>query len=234
MKKIIITLTLLCIRAFSFSQNDAVLTYENDYSDKVGTGKVITTIYESQGKARVESINASTSSSFGAPRTDTQNVLIFDFTTQKETHLNAKQNTAVVMPFIVTTMEKQMMPQMGLDYVVQNLGSDTAAGYKCTHYLLTTTSSKYKNYPSAKKDVWVTNDLGTGNLFFVGAYLYLPLSSYQATKLTDAGATGIVVKWQAMDPISKQPNICRLVNYNAGTLRKDVFLVPSNYTVVQR
>ncbi len=233
MKKIII-MPFICISIFSFSQTDAILTYKNDYSDKLATGKVITTIYESKNKARVESINTQTSSSFGPPKTESQNILIFDFTTQKETHLNAKQNRAVVMPFMVTTMEKNMMPAMGIDYVVQNEGSEKVNGYNCTHFTITTTSSKNKNFPPAKKDVWITNDLGTGNLFFVSPYLYFPLGSYEATKLTSAGGTGIVVKWQVMDPISKQPNTCTLTSYQPGKLKNDIFSAPSNYTVVQQ
>src|ERR1044071_4722081 len=137
MKKITIV-PFICISIFSFSQTDAVLTYENAYSNKIATGKVITTIYESQNKARVESTNSQTASSFGPPKTESQNILIFDFTTQKETHLNAKQHIAAVMPFVVTTMEKTMMPTMGLDYVVQNEGSEKVNGYNCTHFTITT------------------------------------------------------------------------------------------------
>jgi hypothetical protein len=231
--KFIIVLTFICTSFFSFSQTDAILTYENNYSDKIATGKVVTTIYESKEKARVESTNTQTSSSFGPPKTESQNILIFDFTAQKETHLNAKQNIAAVMPFMVTTMEKQMMPALGVDYVVQNLGAETVNGYKCTHFTIITTSSKNKNYPPAKKDVWITNDIGSNNLFFAGPYLYLPLGSYEATKLVDAGGTGIVVKWQVMDPISNQPNICTLTNYQPGKLKNDIFSAPSNYTIVQ-
>ena len=224
----------ICISIFSFSQTDAVLTYENNYSDKIATGKVTTTIYESQNKARVESINAQTTSSFGPATTENQNILIFDFTTQKETHLNAKQHIASVMPFMVNTMEKTMMANMGLDYVVQKEGSEKVNGYNCTHFSITTVSSKNKNFPPAKKDVWITNDLGTGNLFFAAPYIYFPLGSYEATQLTKAGGTGIVVKWQVTDPISKQPNICTLTSYKPGKLKSDIFSVPSNYTVVQR
>jgi hypothetical protein len=234
MRVFVLLLSFVAISNFSLAQNDAVLTYENSYSDKIASGKVVTTIFESQGKARVESTNTQTQSSFGAPKTESQNVLIYDFASQKETHLNAKQNMAAVMPFIVITTEKRMMPAMGTDYTVENLGQETVGVYKCNHFVITTISAKNKNLPAAKKDVWITNDLGTGNLFFVSPYLYLPVGSYHASKLLAAGGTGIVVKWQTTDPLSHQPNICTLTNYQTGKIRKDVFSVPSNYAVTQQ
>ncbi len=233
MKKIIGFALCISTLHICFAQNDAILTYEDNYSDKLGTGKVTTIIYESQNKARVESTNAQTASAIGTPNTASQNILIYDFTAQKETHLIASQNRAVVMPFLIVTTENRMMSMMGTDYVVQTIGTETVSGYHCTHYVMTTTSSKNKNFPPSKKEIWITNDLGKGNLYFISPYLYIPLGSYQATKLASAGGTGIVVKWQITDPISNQPHVCTLVNYQPGKPRKDVFTPPSNYTVAE-
>ena len=55
-----------------------------------------------------------------------------------------------------------------------------------------------------------------------------------AKRLTDAGADGVVVKWQIMDPISKKPNICTLISYQKKSLPASTFSPPSGYTVMQR
>jgi hypothetical protein len=233
MKKIILLFVISFILQKSFAQVDAMLVYENEYSDNIATGKVTTTIYESKGKARIESTNAQTKSSFGAPVTKDQNAIIFDFSTQKETHLNAKMNMAVSTAFTAVTMEQQMKT-LGTDHTVQNLGAEKVGNYNCTHYAITTTNSKNKNMPPAKKEVWITNDLGNANIFFVGQYLYYPLGCDAAKKITDAGATGIVVKWQVEDPVSKKPNICTLVSYQKKSLPASTFSPPAGYTVMQR
>ena len=233
MKKIILLLCITCTLKTSFAQVEGILTYQNNYDDKIGTGQVTTTIYESKSKARIESINAQTKSAIGAPSTKSQNVILFDFDKSQETHLSAERNTAIVTGFTMTLMEQQMK-SMGTDYVVQNLGAEKVGTYNCTHYVMTSSSSKYKNLPPGKKEFWITNDLGTANLFFVGQYLYYPIGCYAAKKLTDAGATGVVVKWQIMDPISKQPNICTLISFQKKSLPASTFSPPSGYTVMQR
>src|SRR5580700_1520630 len=136
MKKLFILLLVLQGGFLAFGQTDAILTYENDYSSKISSGKVITTIYESQNKARVESTNSETTSSFGAPKTESQNILLYDFTSQKQTHLNAKTNFAAVANFDVIALESRMLA-MGTDYAIQNLGTEQVGNYNCTHYVIT-------------------------------------------------------------------------------------------------
>lgn len=233
MKKIILLIVVTFLLKISFAQTEGVLTYENVYDDQLGTGKVTTTIYESKSKARIESTNAQTKSAIGTPSTKEQNVIIFDFDKSNETHLDAKRNMAYITPFTTTTMEQQMKA-IGTDYIVQNIGSEKVGSYNCTHYTITTTSSKYKNMTPAKKDVWITKDLGSANFFYVGSYLYYPQGSAVAKKLADAGATGIVVKWQIMDPVSKKPNICNLISYQKKSLPASTFMPPSGYQVMQR
>jgi hypothetical protein len=59
-------------------------------------------------------------------------------------------NTVVTTGF-TTVMIEQCMQAMGTDYVVQNIGAEKVGSYNCTHYTITTTSSKYKNMPPQKK-----------------------------------------------------------------------------------
>jgi hypothetical protein len=234
MKKMMLLLCITCTLKICFAQSQVqgILIYQNNYDDKLGTGQVTTTIYEGNGKARIESINAQTKSAIGAPSTKSQNVILFDFDKSQETHLNAERNTAIVTGFTVTLMEQQMKT-MGTDMNIQNLGAEKIGNYNCTHYVLTTTSTKYK-IPPAQKDVWITNDLGAGNIFYVGSYLYYPQGTYHAQKLAAAGATGIVVQWSAMDPISKKPLVCSLISYQKKSLPASTFSPPSGYTVMQR
>ncbi|HLY70164.1 MAG TPA: DUF4412 domain-containing protein, partial [Puia sp.] len=147
--------------------------------------------------------------------------------------LNAQMKTAVTTGF-TTIMMEQRMQAMGTDFIVQNIGAEKVGNYNCTHYTITTTNSKYKNMPPAKKDVWITNDLGSGNLFYVGSYLYYPKGSAVAIKLTDLGAIGVVVKWSVNDPISKKPLVCNLISYQPKRIPAGNFSPPPNFTVIQR
>ncbi len=232
MKKIILLLCITCAIKISFAQVEGVLVYENSYSNSLGTGKVTTTIYESKSQARVESINAETKSAIGSPSTQSQNVIIFDFDKSKETHLDAKRNTAYSTPFTITITDQQMK-SLGTEITVKNLGKEKVRNYNCTHFAMITRYSKTK-LPSSKRDIWITKDIGNGNVFYVGQYLYYPLGSSAAKKLTDASGDGVVVKWQIIDPVSKKPNVCTLLSYQKKSLPASTFLPPSGYRVVQR
>ena len=74
---------------------NGVLKYESDYDMAGEVGKVLTTIYENDSKGRVESTNIQTKSSIGTPTTKDQNVLLFDFSKQQETHLQTLTSRAI-------------------------------------------------------------------------------------------------------------------------------------------
>jgi hypothetical protein len=231
MKKIILLLFVNLLLQQAFSQiAQGIFTYENVYDDQLGTGKVVTVFSESKSMFRVESTNAQTKSALGAPTTKEQNVLIFDMDKLTETHLNAERKTAVTMPFLVTATEERMKAVKG-ELTIQNLGQEMVGNYHCTHFVLTNSNSKYK---TIQKDVWITKDLGLGNFFYISPYLYYPKGSPPAQKMISAGADGVVVKWQIMDPVSKKPNICTLVSYQNKTLPATAFQVPAGYQTVQR
>ena len=154
-----------CTLKTSFAQVEGILTYENVYDDKLGLGK-LPQLFTKQSKARIESTNAQTKSAFGAPSTKDQNVILFDFDKSNETHLDSKRNMAIVTAFTMSSMEQQMKA-MGTEMTVQNLGAEKVGNYNCTHYVMTSSSSKYKNLPPGKKEFWITNDLGTTNLFLL-------------------------------------------------------------------
>src|SRR5450432_4873191 len=78
---------------------NGVLKYESDYDLAGSVGKVLTTIYETDSKGRIESKNIQTKSSFGTPVTKDQDVLLFDFSKQQETHLQTLTSRALVGPY---------------------------------------------------------------------------------------------------------------------------------------
>ena len=86
------------------------------------------------------------------------------------------------------------------------------------------TNPQIKNPNAGRKDIWVSNDLGKCNIFYTGPYLYYATGDYLQKKLADAGAAGVVVKWQTGS------SVCTLTNYQATNLSAALFTPPSNYT----
>jgi len=213
----------------AFPQAQGIFIYEDDYSDALATGKVVTKIYESKSMARIESTNTATKSALGEPTTKDQDVILLDLDKLSETHLSAERKTAITTPF-TTSYSEDLMKKMGTEVTIQNLGPEKIGNYNCTHFVINTvTKNKSLNYET-RKDIWTTKDLGTGNVYYVGHYLYYPKGSQIAGKLTQAGADGIVVRWQVLDPSTKKPNVCNLVRYQPGPVPASDFSAPSGYT----
>ena len=231
MKKFAIVLFFSSLLKVAFPQAQGTFIYETNYSDPIATGKVVTKIYESKSMARIESNNTSTKSSLGPPKSEDQDIILMNFDNSTETHLSAERKTAIITKFTVLISE-EALKKMGTEETVQNMGQEKIGNYSCTHFVMTSTNPKYKTGYTAKKDFWITKDLGIGNLCFVGAYLYYPKGSMGFKKLAEAGAEGIVVRWQVMDPYSKQPKVCNLINYQPGQVPASNFAPPSNYQVI--
>jgi len=231
MKKFPIVLFLSSLLNVAFPQAQGTFIYETDYSDPIATGKVITKIYESKSMARIESNNTSTKSSLGPPKSEDQNIILMNFDNSTETHLSAERKTAIITQFTIVMFE-ETLKNMGTVETIQNMGQEKIGNYSCTHFVMTSTNAKYKTGYTAKKDFWITKDLGIGNVHFVGAYLYYPKGSAAFKKLADAGAEGIVVRWQVIDPSTKQPKVCNLINYQSGQVPASTFAPPSGYQVI--
>jgi len=212
---------------------NGVLHYENDYNMGGSVGKVLTTIYEADSKVRVESENIQTKSALGQPTTKDQDVLLYDFDKQQETHLQAKFKRAIVTPYEAVLMQEQkMMESMGTTVTVQNLGNEKVGNYNCTHFVMTSVNPKIKSTKlnTSKKDIWITRDLGSCHLWYVGAYLYYPEGSFLQKKLADAGADGVVVKWQSGS--GDLLTTCMLMSNENKSLPSATFAPPSDYAVV--
>ncbi|HCL84410.1 MAG TPA: hypothetical protein DIC22_10565, partial [Chitinophagaceae bacterium] len=95
MKKITMVLFLTSLLKTAFPQAQGIFIYEDDYSDALATGKVVTKIYESKSMARIESTNTATKSALGEPTTKDQDVILLDLDKLSETHLSAERKTAI-------------------------------------------------------------------------------------------------------------------------------------------
>jgi hypothetical protein len=214
------------------SQFNGVLHYEIDYNVAGSVGKVLTTIYETDSKVRVESKNIQTKSSLGQPGTKDQNVLLFDFDKQQETHLQASFKRAVVTPYTEVVMqEEKMLESMGTTVTVQKLGNEKVGNYNCTHFVITSVNTKFiSKANTSKRDIWITRDLGSSRLWYVGPYLYYHEGTFFQKKLSDAGADGVVVKWQSGS--GELLTTCMLMSSENKSLPATTFTPPSDYVIV--
>jgi Domain of unknown function (DUF4412) len=227
MKKILFCTLLGCLLQKSFGQFTGILHYENDYETGPYKGKVLTTIYESKSRARIESTNEQEKNgTTDIPKPKDQDVLLFDFDKQRKITLLSKMNIAVSMPLQPDPVEK-MMESMGTTVTIEKLGQEKIGNYNCTHFIMSTINPKSKTANSGKKEFWITSDLGVSNILYVGVYLYYPQGSYLQKKLADAGATGVVVKWQSGSAT------CNLLSYEKKSPAASSFEVPSNYTLTE-
>lgn len=214
---------------------NGVLKYESDYDMAGEVGKVLTTIYENDSKGRIESTNILTKSSMGTPTTKDQNVLLFDFSKQQETHLQTLSSRAVVGPYTETFYRQTKPGGSFLDVIkidVQNMGTEKVGEYNCTHFVVSKLNTKMKNseFNPAKTDLWLTKDLGSCHIWYVGSYLYYPEGSATQKKLADAGVDGVVVKWHT--GTGSLQNSCMLMSYEKKNLPSATFTPPSNFTIV--
>ena len=199
-------------------------------------GKVLTTIYENDSKGRIESTNILTKSSIGTPTTKDQNVILYDFSKQQETRLQTLTSRAIVGPYMETFYRQSKQGEALFDAVkvdVQNLGSEKIGEYNCTHFVVSKLNTKMKNseFNPAKTDLWLTKDLGSCHVWYVGSYLYYPEGSVTQKKLADAGVDGVIVKWHTGTGSLQSSGM--LMSYEKKNLPSSTFTPPSNFTVVQ-
>jgi len=232
---LIITFFSLLFKSPSAEFN-GVLKYESDYDLGGSVGKVLTTIYVTDAKGRIESKNIQTKSPIGDPRTSDQDIILFDFSKQQRTLLQKLTSRAIVEPYLETLYRQAKGGNDFLNAIkvdVQNLGNEKIGEYNCTHFLVTKLNTKMKtsDFNPAKNDLWVTKDLGSCHIWYVGSYLYYPEGSETQKKLADAGVDGIIVKWHT--GFGNLQNSGTLMSYEKKNLSSTLFTPPSNFTTVQ-
>lgn len=229
MKKIIFLFLLVLVFKTTSAQFNGVLHYENDYVDQwFGTkGKVLTTIYESGSNIRIEAADTS----FSKKNVTKQNPLLIDLSKGTETHLQEMFHRGII--YFISNKEKQvqmMNDQTHTIFNFENLGSEKIGNFNCTHFVMTKSYAKLKTLPPARYDIWITKDLGSCNVWYVGRYLYFFEGMDLYNKLAGIGANGVVVKWQETE--GKTTTTCKLTEYQQKKLPSSDFTPPSNYSVM--
>jgi hypothetical protein len=172
----------------------------------------------------------------GVPDTSTlhpQDTLIFDFAAATETHLQHATMNAYKQKYMGNMMAAAMAKKnsMGGSVAVTAAGSGAVDGYNCNHYVITSKSMM----GTSTKDVWTTGDIGgSPTLWVVGAFTYYTPGYPHFTKLTAAGASGVVV--QVNSSFTKQG-----LQYSMNLVSVDTkfvprfrgyFSVPSRYNLI--
>lgn len=210
------------------AQFSGVLHYENDYVDNwFGTkGEVLTNIYESGGGIRIEAADTS----FSKNDVTRQNTILIDIANGTETHLQEMYSRGIL--YSVSDKEKQAQminDKVHTEFNIENLGTEKIGNFNCTHFLMTKSYANLKTLKPARYDIWITKDLGSGNTWYVGRYLYLFPGMGLFKKLADAGADGVVVKWQETESTS---TTCILTGYQQEDIPASTFTAPSNYAIM--
>ena len=157
-----------------------------------------------------------------------QDTLLFDFAAATETHLQYKTGRAFKQKYMGTLMAPAVGKMPGtVSYAAA--GSGSVNGYSCNHYVISTKTS----FNTSTKDVWTTGDIGgSPTIWVVGAFLYYTPGFPNFTKLTAAGASGVVV--QAGSTSGKLHWTMNLISCDPHFVPKvrGFFSVPSRYTLI--
>lgn len=212
----------------SSAQFNGILHYENDYVDQwFGTkGKVLTDISESGSMIRIEAEDTN----FTKKDVTKQSTLLIDINKGMETHLQETLHRGTV--FSISEKEKQvqmMNDQAHTVFTFENLGPEKIGQFNCIHFLITKSYATLKTLPPARYDIWITKDLGSCNVWYIGRYLYLFDGMDLYKKLAGIGADGVVVKWQETE---SSTTTCTLTGYKQESVPSSTFTPPSNYIIM--
>ena len=210
MKTLTVLLAILGIVGVSYAQFEGTLTY--DCTQKT---KVLMTIYETKGKARIESkIYPMKEGAADIAKGKEQDPLLLDFATNKQTRFVDKHHVFTESDFSQLAAEKAMKLTEA-DITVENIGTEQIGKLSCQHFVV-----KIKG---DQKDLWITKELGASNICLGGILTYYPSGSMIGNKIKSAGGDGVVVKSQDGD------QVVTLTNYQTKPPPAYNFEIPSNY-----
>ena len=226
MKQILLCLLFVFELEATDTQWTRVLTYTDNYGNGSATGKIITIISESGDKGRIDSRNNPAKQPENKTAGKDQDILLYDFSKQLKTTLNAKMNIANSQSLAAEDQRYlELLQKTGGMITIENLGTEKVGGYTCIHYVVGTVTPKLKAPSNPKKNnIWITRDLGNSNIWYAGPYLYYVKGSYQQRKLAEAGAFGVVVKWQYGTAEAT------LTDQQQRVLPSSTFDIPSGYS----
>ena len=224
-------LILLCLLfVFELEATDTrwtrVLIYTDNYENGSVTGKIITIISESGDKGRIDSRNNPAKHPENKTIEKDQDILLYDFSKQQKTILNAKMNIANRQSLVAEDQKYlELLQKTGSMITIENLGTEKIGGFTCIHYVVGTVAPKLKAPANPKKNnIWITKDLGNSNIWYAGPNLYYVKGCYQQRKLAEAGAFGVVVKWQYGTAE------VMLTDHQQRVLPSSTFDIPSGYS----
>ena len=211
MKKLTILIVVLASWMISYGQFEGTLIYDCTHKQKV-----MMTVYETKGKARVEAkIYPMKEGAADIAKGKEQDPLLFDFETNKQLRFVDKHHAVVETGFSELSEEKQMK-LTDADITVENVGTEAIGKFSCQHFVV-----KVKG---DQKDLWITKDLGTSNICLAGILIYYPAGSMILNKIKSAGGEGIVVKAKVDDQVTN------LTNYQTRKPPAYNFEIPAGYT----
>lgn len=226
MKKIITLLLLVPAFNVSKAQFNGILHYVNSYTDAwFGTkGEVQTIIHVSGAQVRIDALDTN----FSKLTITRQNPLLIDLSKGTETHLVTR--TAQAVTYSLSKRQKMIEVAEAQTHTVYDfkiVGQEKVQGFNCTHYQISKRYGTSKTMKPALFDIWITKDLGSCNVWYVGKYLYYfaPMNMY--LQLAAKGADGVVVEWQET---AATKSSCVLTGYDQTPPSSDIFTVPSGYT----
>ncbi|HMH23015.1 MAG TPA: DUF4412 domain-containing protein [Puia sp.] len=216
MKKIICLLMVAGFLHGASAQFQGTLTYEC-----VHANKVIIVYSQSGSRVRIDGKVIPIKAGVADPTGEKdQDVLLFDLSASKETHLHAAGMTAYTTQF-VGPMQEQAMHLSDKDITIQQLGPEKIGEYSCRHIVL--------SIHGGKRDLWITKDLGgTPGVCIAGTFLYYTPGSLILKKLIDAGDDGVIVKSMS------GPLIMTLTGYDKKIPPASMYSIPSGYTAMSR
>ncbi len=224
-----IFLLLLMVAAFQSlnAQFNGTLRYVSSYTDAWfgSKGEVQTIIHVSGSQVRIDAFDTS----FSKQTVTRQNPLLIDLSKATETHLVPRTFQAII--YSMASRQKMIQvaeTQTHTVYDFKTIGQEKVQGFNCTHYQITKRYATSKTMKPATFDIWITKDLGSCNVWYVGKYLYYfaPMNMY--LQLAAKGADGVVVQWQEA---AGTKTSCVLTGYDKKAPTSDVFTVPSSYSL---
>ena len=227
MKSIFACLFVL-IAGSAAAQFNGTLIYQVDQSGN----RLVMKYYQNGTHGKIEAYNVSLNN--GIPDSTTmhaQDTIIFDFSAATETHMQYHTMRAYKQKYMANMMSAAMQAKLASMGTVSVSGgtADTANGYNCNHYVITSTSKM----GTGTRDVWMTGSLGgSPTAWVLGSYLYFTPGYPHFVKLQAAGASGVVVKVNSSYTRQGLQYSMRLISADTHPPRLQFFDVPSRYTVI--
>jgi uncharacterized protein DUF4412 len=214
MKKLTLVICFIGLLQAARAQFEGILYYECTLKNQT-----LTTIYATKTKLLLEAKTypiKEGAADIGKGKE--QDALIFDFEARQTTRISSKRKWVAVSAISPVTDER-VGNLKDEDISVEDKGEEKVGTYNCHHYVV-----KIRNKAT---ELWITKDLGVTPLCLLSQFDYYPEGTVLYTKLSAAGADGVVVRSKSGDVVVSLTNVQR------KTVPASYFEVPEGYTKVK-